>query len=964
MPGFADLMKSIETKRQATATFRPVALHVHSPSSYDYGRHLDGKRSASKDDATFVAAINSSGLAIVAITDHMKCDFACRLSASIGKNSPCILPGIEINVRPDPPLNTFRLHVLAIFPQCQSVDQINRIMPATVPAEQNRTGQEEIPSMSLAALVNLVQKHGGLCIAAHIDTDNGIRKSFRQLGHDGIYFCADGDQISLADQQKISLEFKDWLLTAGFDGIEVGSDKDRAHYRWKTGTDDLPISIPVILRNDCHCAEDLSNRQFYTYIKIAEACFSDLKQALNFPDTRIRFPVDVPAAPCPAILGLEIVAGQGKGFFDNLQIAFSDNLTCLIGPRGSGKSAIIESLRYMFGLNRIFDQLEPSLVSKAKSLQTATLIDSVVRVIYKRDDSQIHVLEATFDSRQDCVTKVYDLEGKAVEIGDIRTNGHYPLRLFGWSEIETLGREAFRQRDLLDRLIPDLDKEVDLRTQLRARVLVARRLVETSIDRLETILATNNGEIRKYREYKVEFDRLNTADIDQLFTEIDTAKAKQTLLEKVLSNVRSLLDELRTSQARSIFAGTDDLAKELSDTTQIWWHKGTLKPEITIKSQETAVHVGKAVATLEALEKDLEGQKSEFTNNINKLEEVVREKVGKEVTKQIAADLRRTASERLDRVNQLKREYADDWKKLQDGLQQWTAEVDGVTACQHKIGEMREAKKEEIEKTLNQFSTAGLTVSIQLDAGQDRAAFIEHLSQGGILSRESAGNYKATLLPGRIATFCTPMDLASSLLASDSGKLVGKVKRAATDMEIEVDKPTADKLVEASYPFAHEEDADVPSVNKVKLLRILGLGEVEWDDWESILLNGRPVDTLSPGQRSSAMLPLVALVENAPLVIDQPEDNLDNRLVGKVLVDVLANLKEKRQIIVATHNPNIVVSGDSEQVVVLDALGNNKGKCTHAASIDKQEIVTAVIEIMEGGKEAFRTRSKRYRIAS
>ena len=64
------------------------------------------------------------------------------------------------------------------------------------------------------------------------------------------------------------------------------------------------------------------------------------------------------------------------------------------------------------------------------------------------------------------------------------------------------------------------------------------------------------------------------------------------------------------------------------------------------------------------------------------------------------------------------------------------------------------------------------------------------------------------------------------------------------------------------------------------------------------------------------MLPLIALAEDAPLIIDQPEDNLDNKLVGKMLVDVLASLKEYRQIIVATHNPNIVVSGDAEQVIV------------------------------------------------
>lgn len=82
--------------------------------------------------------------------------------------------------------------------------------------------------------------------------------------------------------------------------------------------------------------------------------------------------------------------------------------------------------------------------------------------------------------------------------------------------------------------------------------------------------------------------------------------------------------------------------------------------------------------------------------------------------------------------------------------------------------------------------------------------------------------------------------------------------------------------------------------------------------------------------------------------------------MGKVLVDILAGLKEKRQIIVATHNPNIVVSGDAEQVIVMDAVSDSEGICTQMGSIDNPLIVKSVVDIMEGGKDAFINRSKRY----
>ena len=109
------------------------------------------------------------------------------------------------------------------------------------------------------------------------------------------------------------------------------------------------------------------------------------------------------------------------------------------------------------------------------------------------------------------------------------------------------------------------------------------------------------------------------------------------------------------------------------------------------------------------------------------------------------------------------------------------------------------------------------------------------------------------------------------------------------------------------------------------------------------------------------MLPLIALSDNVPLIIDQPEDNLDNRMVGQTLSSILSRLKEHRQIIVTTHNPNIVVGGDAEQVVVLDAPTARSAKVDLTGSIDDDEIIDAVIKIMEGGREAFEERHRRYR---
>jgi ABC-type multidrug transport system ATPase subunit len=175
-------------------------------------------------------------------------------------------------------------------------------------------------------------------------------------------------------------------------------------------------------------------------------------------------------------------------------------------------------------------------------------------------------------------------------------------------------------------------------------------------------------------------------------------------------------------------------------------------------------------------------------------------------------------------------------------------------------------------------------------------------------------------------------------------------------------KEEATKLVDYFATSSPDADADVIVVEGERLLQILRLQERPIDDEMRILLGKKPVDELSPGQRSSAMLPLVALSETAPLVIDQPEDNLDQRMVGKTLTKILADLKERRQIIVTTHNPNIVVGGDAEQVVVLEPIGAHAARVEATGSIDDHEIIDEVVAIMGGGREAFQARRRRYRM--
>ena len=119
-----------------------------------------------------------------------------------------------------------------------------------------------------------------------------------------------------------------------------------------------------------------------------------------------------------------------------------------------------------------------------------------------------------------------------------------------------------------------------------------------------------------------------------------------------------------------------------------------------------------------------------------------------------------------------------------------------------------------------------------------------------------------------------------------------------------------------------------------------------------------PVEQGSPGQKTAALLSFILSYGDEPIILDQPEDDLDNQLIYNLIVSQLRTIKSKRQIIVVTHNANIVVNGDSENVLVLDARGGQT-KVIAQGGLQDPSTRKEICRIMEGGRIAFEQRYKR-----
>ena len=218
---------------------------------------------------------------------------------------------------------------------------------------------------------------------------------------------------------------------------------------------------------------------------------------------------------------------------------------------------------------------------------------------------------------------------------------------------------------------------------------------------------------------------------------------------------------------------------------------------------------------------------------------------------------------------------------------------------------------------------------------------------GALLKNRIGGRLSETIDALAREPALSPRELA---LAARDGK-------EALVQRYKISSAQAERIAAASEEVLMElEELDLPPTTQIEL----NVGpEGEPAQWQ-------PLDDLSTGQKATAVLLLLLHDSSAPLVIDQPEDDLDNRFIAEGVVPRMREEKRRRQFVFSTHNANIPVLGDAELILGLRARGEggDHGHAEipeeHMGSIDSEPVRELVEEILEGGREAFEMRRRKY----
>jgi len=909
-PVFYGLETRFRRKLKHTARFYPVDLHCHSPLSPCFGKKDGNSQDDIEATAEHIAIAGcEKGLYLLAITDHHSCEKAKEISDACKEirdsgdnlypnNNLIVLPGMEISVEE----NARNIHVLAIFPEDCSSSEIERILDDTGIESNpvNRTDQSKVTTKRLIEIVKRIRGQGGLAILAHVNSTNGYREEMKSLEWDD-------DKI---------LEN---ICELNVNAVEVSKPGDVPHF---ISNDKQPACV---IGSDAHYLKDIGGKEYITRVKMTKPGFSDLERAFQDPETRIRFQ-DPQGTGSKTILGIKF----DGGFLDQQTISFTSNLNCLIGGRGTGKSSCIEAIRYLFD-----KQIPDERSSDIKKLRESVLKDCTAYVIFEDQHGEKFVLQRRFG---DPDTKILTMDGFENTDIDLKLSQNLRLSFYGWSEIEGIAKKASQQLDLIDGFIDGID---DLKRGEQGAIgdLKANaRDIKSKMDEVER----EAGNVGNLQELKSELETIGEEQKDEEKNKEKIVNEAE-LLNDLIDQLESLHDEIKEVDLDGEIKGQSDLitkaitedkllfvdefeaiSKLLTDSTAEDSTLMTAREDLLSELTKLKEEVEKKQTTLKEKHDPVDAA---FARLLEEFDQPEAKKIAQrreQLRKQIR--IREKAQERKEKAEEELRKHQD----LRTGL---IKNLEDVRSEQYTL---RNGYVSAISAKLPK-GKANVEVTIEVVEQGDMEEFKK------ILDNKFTGlrrQWRAKGYVDMISEHYTPIEFAAAIRTRDLASFVA----AGFDVDEGVDI------------VSHLQDKP-EDLMEIEICECTDLPKIYFDV-EGVK---KPIEDLSPGQRCTALLPIILLETDTPLIIDQPEDNLDNQFIFDLVVNTLRSLKDRRQIIIATHNPNIPVSGDAENILVFKPDGT-KGKLERNGSIDYEPIIEDVKTIMEGGEEAFKVRASKYNL--
>jgi len=943
----------------AYARFHKCDLHLHSPADPSWREgasrvHPGTSQTEKKEKARqFIEACLEAGLEVIAVVDH---NFAPTPEHSLlpllrqaneeiaersGQTPVVVFPGFEIECRVGR-----GGHVVCLFSPDAGPAEVNDAAAKLLPRDRFRGGNPCPSERSLQEILNVVQEEfDGLVIAAHPERDKGLldRGTAEHWWREQEYVLPG---LYAAELHKAPGD----LDPNSFLG-RVISNREPGYGRARP--------LGYVLVSDCKrlfpVADDPCNHPGcrFTWLKMSRPSIEGLRQAFLASESHIRYSRGSPdvAFSYPIITH---VKARG-GFLEIAELRFSPNLNCVIGGKGAGKSALFDAIRAATG--HLAEEIPAKVRQDINDRLDSTAGEAQIEVGVRTPAGDF---ELKLCWGREPRTVVFD--GSGAERHDVDVGALLPSKFLSQGEIDALAREAPQARKLFDQFLLD-----DLRRleQEGAKALAEVETLDVEVGRLRE-LAGQKGRVRTEMD-AVHGRLLALREVEQevcsweTIQQVDgTLRAAAELGQKAAEVLGGTLQEIRslTQQSKQLSppgTGGVSAGREASIADRL-----LAAARCALSLVENQVRGAKG-----GLVRRLVGPESRFHRSladewgpvVGTAREQYEELKGKLRAKGLAPDQYESLRKQLGSKELELKAIGEAEEQLDALVRQRKSKVGALQQLWARQTELRRRKAAELSEKLE--GVVGIDVLHQ----KDWDAFARKLDQMGLwrdrrrlsdddlkelleyLTRESPSDEPLS------AAFCQGM----RQLHRDGIGLIASLWGAEDRKAIVLKDWFPERVLE------RVETVSVP--DKVTITVFDSRGDELGD-----------LSHVSAGQRGFAVLSLLLAEGDGPLVVDTPEEGLDNEGLYGLLVPVLRQKKETRQILVISHNANIPVNADAELIVALEARPDDAGVVRGAVkrsdelsgqgpvvgALDRDEVVQAVVDIMEGSRDAFDRRRAKY----
>lgn len=643
------------------------------------------------------------------------------------------------------------------------------------------------------------------------------------------------------------------------------------------------------------------------WFKVSTPSLKSLKLAVRTPETRVSL-TDPAVAPRPAIKQVSWVGG----YLDGVKLPISDDLTAIIGGRGAGKSTVIESIRYALDIDAISRQMKTDHKSMVDNVLHA---GTIIRVEVEKVTPTTQ--RFTVEREVPHPPVVLDAHGQQTKLSPVDAIG--PVEIFGQHELAELAGDPTSVAELVRRFEGSGGEDAEL-----ARTLQKLRRNREDLKRAEDGKVELGNELARAGRLEEQVSHYEKTDVPAKLAGQQRLTQDQAIFKEGKDRVAAARQShaifLQAQQVLDLAAPIDGIegAPQAARLQRVATAISTLDAKLADLGAQATQAFAAAEAEIEAAKQEWETATADELAGYGKVLRELNE-MGLEPDKYVA-----TKAE-LTQLQAAKPRLAAQEQQIQNLLNQ----RDGL------LGELRQheiRRTEQLHTAVRAANeaTAGVVVVRPVPTA-DRSRILEVI-------KDHTSGQRTQITAAVHASDFSPRALADAIRNGGDALAEFDIRGAQAAGLLSAGEALARELEELSVDLAVE-----------VLLQIDGHSGL------------RTMDQLSKGQRATALLLLLLGASEAPLIIDQPEDDLDNNFVYKGIVRNLRMLKGKRQVIASTHNANVPVLGDAELIVALESDGTH-GKPAEGGigSLDDSTIRVLAENLLEGGPAAFNARHHLY----